>query len=143
MRVIEAVHGLEVPTESLVVVGSEAVRAAGVDLYRDLDDYDAVASEETFAKLAFRPGWLLGRHGNGEPRLTNGKWDVSMSWTVGDKQQPVKELMDDPNAIQIQGVIFAGLEKIVEMKEYLDRPKDRADLQVIRNSLILPEALAA
>lgn len=125
---LSLVDELGLDLADMVIFGSGPLLAQG--LRREIGDLDIVARGRTWE--------LVGKHGepaigeiNGAPifQFRDGRIQFSAGWVSQAWQ--ADELIN--RADVIHGLRFARLEDVLAYKELLSRPKDQADIDILRN----------
>jgi hypothetical protein len=122
VNIVESVRKLGLPEKQFVVMGSGTLAILGI--ISQASDIDLAVSPELFAFLK-RSGWKPPAKKETKAILEMGEFEAGIGygdWSLG-------ELLDD--AIFIDGVPFASLEKIKAWKKAAGREKDAAHIAAI------------
>lgn len=125
MNIFQKINKLDIPKDEYVVVGGGVLVALGL-LEWD-EDIDMTVSERLFTQLK-NEDWKTEYFGDKEV-LKKDIYDVGIgfgNWSLEDLQQ---------DAIIINGISFISLEKILEWKRQMDRPKDQQHIKIVLDYL--------
>ena len=120
MNIAKKVHGLKLPENSFIVVGSGILSALGI---RESQDIDLIVSVDVFEHLK-KQGWYIGSWPDQET-LAKDYFEVGTRWSG----ISVKELLT--GAIIIDGIPFLSLNDLRAWKLLKARPKDIRDVNLI------------
>jgi hypothetical protein len=161
-KIVESVNSLQIPKDELVIVGGAALQLYGLKRTRDIDVI--VPMHTLIDRIERRAGGRSNRGGMhdilGREEITSEGVDFEVrSWkdfyeseSVGtlsvlpapnDKLYSVsfEELREE--AVEIKGIPVASLERILEWKQALERPKDITDIARIQAYLAHEPAATA
>ncbi|MBU6214564.1 zinc ABC transporter substrate-binding protein [Patescibacteria group bacterium] len=128
MNVSEKVRELNLPDGEYLVFGSGILGALGI---REIGDIDLIVSPRVFDELRVA-GWTFEKieiEGRIRERLSRGEVEVYRDfWYGGHHPDPAALIADSQ---MIDGIPFLPLEKLVEIKRILARPKDFRDIELI------------
>lgn len=129
--IFQAVKALDPPFGQYVVFGSGPLAAHGI---RPTNDVDLFVTTTLYEKLKF-DGWEEKdlHTPAGGLYLSNGIYEADDTWEYG-AYNPTPEALI-ARADVIHGVPFAPLTDVVKWKEAWGRPKDLADIELIRQHL--------
>jgi hypothetical protein len=122
---LATLDALGLPRESYAVFGSGPMGVRGL---RESGDLDIIVAPALWAELA---GRYPIRHKAEGAAVVIGDIEVWDSWHPA--AGPPADLI--AGAEEIRGYRFVGLDKVLEWKAASDRPKDRADAELIRRYL--------
>lgn len=132
MNIVESVKSLDLKPGTYAVVGSGPLH---VRKLREAHDIDLIVTEEVYATLKDL-GWKENLYPDnpGRPKaLYNGDFDASTSWSVGNYNPDPADLI--ANTDVIDGVAFVKLSEVLQWKQACGRPKDVADVKLIKKYL--------
>lgn len=121
--IAKQIRDLNLPADQFVVIGSGVLDVHGI---RKAADVDLVASPSLWNSLQSSDGWQRGSLPNGRAKLMHGEVvEAYGQW----EQWSFDELRQD--ADEIDGILFADLNKVREFKVWRGLEKDMADVQLI------------
>jgi len=120
--VLSELPKLELDPDKFVVVGSGVLDALGI---RRANDIDFVTDELTYTELADK-GW---KKAENSPSLVSGDFEVYLTWDSKDGRPNFADLHE--NSQQIDGYNFVKLERLLDWKKRVARPKDLLDVEKI------------
>ena len=132
MNLFEEVKRLDLPPGEYVVIGSGILGALGI---RDIADVDLLVSPRVFEQLRER-GWVyqeIDIEGRTRQKLTHGVAEAFKDFWYGNINPDPANMIKDAQIIE--GIPFLSLEKLMEIKQVLNRPKDCADIALIEKYL--------
>lgn len=128
MNIIEEVRKLDLPAGEYLVLGSGILGALGI---REIGDIDLLVSPSVFDKLRTE-GWAYDEieiEGQLREHLSRGDVEVYRDFWYGGNHPDPATLIADPH--MIDGIPFLSLQKLVEIKGVLARPKDLRDIELV------------
>jgi hypothetical protein len=129
MDIVEEVKALDLPPRQYVVFGAGPLAAHGI---RDTGDVDLFVATGLYEHLK-ASGWLEKTTSCGKVHLSSGLYEADDSWTYGDYNPTIGELV--ATADLIDSVPFAPLAEVLEWKRAFGRPKDLRDIVLIEQHL--------
>lgn len=123
--ITQALNDLNLPKGTYVVIGSGILAALEI---RDTSDIDLVVSPETIADLMAQ-GWKVVANSWGKQLLTHDVFEADISWDDPDENPNLESLLETSQIIE--GIPYVSLERVLEWKRRMRRPKDEADIPLI------------
>ena len=120
-----ALNTLNLPQGSYIVIGSGILAALNI---RETSDIDLVVSPETFTQLE-QSGWEVITNSWGKQLLTHDVFEAHTSWDDPNEAPNLDDLLR--NSVVIDDVPYVSLERLLEWKRHMRRPKDEADIPLI------------
>lgn len=124
--VLSKLTELSLPTDQYVVVGSGVLDALGI---RRANDIDFVTSPRVYASLEAE-GWNRAGH---SPSLVQDDFEVYMQWDSKDGNPNFGDLLETKQVIE--GYNFVKLDRLLDWKRRVARPKDLKDVELIEQYL--------
>lgn len=140
MNIIEEVRKLNLPQGEYLVLGSGILGALGI---REIGDIDLLVSPSVFDKLR-ADGWTYDEveiEGRVREYMSRGDIEVYRDFWYGGNRPDPATLIADPH--MIDGIPFLSLQKLVDIKRILARPKDLRDIELIEAYLKVKPILFA
>ncbi|MBI4101191.1 hypothetical protein HY441_01805 [Candidatus Microgenomates bacterium] len=128
MDVIAKTKEVGLPPDEYVLVAGGAMAARGL---KETADIDLVVSPKTYQGLKAR-GWQELRHGS-STYLMHGVYEVFMDWDSPDEAPNLEELLRISEIVD--GVAVVSLQRVLQWKKRINRPKDQADIKKIEKYL--------
>lgn len=125
---IQQVKELGLPEDGYVVVGSVLLDVLGI---RQAKDIDILVSKDLLEQLSkHKDKWRLINDDRGVHLVSKtGLVELWDSWHSYDGEATIYDLIDQ--AELIDGVRFSSLEFVEKYKQWMGRPKDKKDLELI------------
>lgn len=133
-EIITKVKTLNLPNNQYVVFGSCPLAAAGL---REAQDIDLFVSKAVLAKLK-ESGWQeLYKSANDKP-LVYDVFEAHDNWNFSSYSPTLEQLL--LTATRIDGIPFVSLEEVIKWKISSGRPKDLADVELIKKFELFPKS---
>jgi hypothetical protein len=126
--VLSELKSFPLAKDSYIVVGSGILDALGI---RRANDIDIVTPPDVFEELR-RQGWEPTNHPDRES-LNHGEFEAYLGWDNPGGQPNFDDLTASRTVID--GFNFVSLERVMKWKEEHARPKDLADIKLIKELL--------
>ncbi len=124
--VLDKLPELELSPQQYIIVGSGVMDALGI---RRANDVDFVAPPEVFDGLAER-GW---NKAEDSPSLVKGSFEVYLAWDSNNGEPNFEDLMSTRQVIE--QYTFVKLDRLLDWKKRVARPKDLKDVELIETYL--------
>ncbi len=125
-NLVEAIHSLNLPEGTYVVVGGGALTARDI---RDTSDIDIVCLPQVFELFRLSPEWILKIRPDGKPGLHKEHIELYLDVNSGNVQLEIQDLIR--RAEMIDGIPFASLSDVRLFKQAYGREKDLHDIALI------------
>lgn len=127
MDFFERVKALDLPLDTIIVIGSGVLAAHGI---REARDIDVIVTAELFAMLEKDDNWVRGRQGSASYALERGDAEVWKDWSTDGTGRPkYEDLLPDTELIE--GIRFVTLEYLERRKSERGTEKDMDDIRKI------------
>jgi hypothetical protein len=126
MDIIQKVKELNLPLGQYVVFGSGPLAVHGI---RPTRDADLLVTTGLYQRLKGE-GWPEKELDDGSRCLARDIYEIDDSWHHGDYHPSPEEII--AKAEMVEGVPFAPLEEVLKWKLAFGRPKDQADVELIK-----------
>ena len=128
-KLLSEIRGLNLPAGAYVVVGGAAMAIRGL---RDTEDVDLVVTPPLFAELE-RSGWRRKQRPGGKPGLLRGPFEAYLDVNTQSFQRSTAWLLE--RAEFVEGIPLVDLGTLAGFKASYGRPKDLADLELLKTHL--------
>ncbi|MDB5260654.1 MAG: hypothetical protein JWN37_885 [Candidatus Nomurabacteria bacterium] len=126
------IKSLNFPPDKYVVIGGAAMAGRKI---KETTDIDILVSQDLLEELKKKPEWhyhprIIPTEPSG---LVNNEGTVELYPTIGGTNKGFEEVRKDSE--MIQGIPFATLSHVVEIKKIYSRNKDLKDIEIIKKYL--------
>lgn len=125
--IIKKVKELNFPPEEYLVFSGGSLAAHGI---RETSDVDLVVTPELFSKLKETDEWECTAKNGDTEFLSRGDVEIASKLEWEDYPVTIDEAKEREDVIE--GVPFMNLKDVIHLKQAMNRPKDRKDIELIK-----------
>lgn len=128
-KLIQKVRKLHIPTGTFAIFGSGPMAIRGL---KEPNDIDIIVTKETYQLFKNNSGWVENTFHDGKKHyLEKGGIELWDDWGPGDWD--ILQLIK--TAEMINGLPYVTMDNVLKWKEKNNRPKDVADIVIIKKYL--------